>query len=92
MPRSATTRSYVRCKVHPEFRGWAKSDTDAEPCQRRAKSWTVGLFIRGPATRRGPDRPRMVSPWRPRMQLDGAVLYVHPENEREAIAQLNAGR
>lgn len=38
------------------------------------------------------DEPSMVQPWRPRMQLDGAVLYVHPENEREAMAQLRAGR
>ena len=29
----------------------------------------------------------MLPPWQPRMQLDGAVLYVHPENEREATVR-----
>jgi len=38
------------------------------------------------------DQPPMLAPWRPRMKLDGAVLYVHPANERAALAQLNAGR
>jgi len=34
-------------------------------------------------------QPRMPPPWQPRMQLDGAVLYAHPVNERHAVNWLN---
>ena len=33
-------------------------------------------------------QPMMPAPWRPRMKLDGAMLYVHPRNERIAVERL----
>lgn len=38
------------------------------------------------------DQPPLPKPWQPRMQLDGAVLYVHPVNEWHAVNWLKGRR